>query len=718
MRAAAAVGCLVGLSLVGGSAVAGGGGPLCQPDAAVGDVLAQHEALADTVLDRAASREERTRLIEKALERFPGDLFLHRASQDLVLQRAEVTAEDRAALEEAYKARLDDHPDDPIWIYLYARSVPYQRDGERLALWNRALSIDPSFAPAHMELTMLRQFSATHKDESEARQHARAYTRLCPEGLDLLSYFLESDDPQREEAAKRARAVLERRDDPQALRSYWRLWALEFKIVPPTEHDAVRARVKADVERLRAMRLEDRPSWWGVLASGYELAGEPAQKEAVERAREERFPCSFQSAQARQGRWRKEHPYPQVGDQEAWSDRSRALYDASAEWVRQCPDSLVDWMDRFHATLGVKDLPLDEVGTVVDRFLELWARPDRGVMTSPSPYFQVAQIYVGRRFRVAQVEALVRQGVAEEDARVAQMEASNPPEPMRRRLADQRRQIQWRAKSLEARAAIVQGRAEAAGAAVAEMEALLGGFADVEGPDDDRMRGQWGRELTMVKSDRAEAEGHRLDALMLALSVLESAPDDPRAKTQVDRLWEELGGTEEGRAAWKHLGRSAPKAAESASPWAAKDAPLAEFELSDLAGKTWSKQDLAGRVAFVNLWATSCGPCMAELPQVQKLHERLQGRTDALVLTLNLDENTGVILPVLKKNGYGFPVLLASDWAEETLDEVVIPRNWIVDRDGRLRYEQIGFNFLSEGWVDDVLERLTSVADDATEPRK
>ncbi len=333
-------------------------GPLCEPEPAVTEVLAELERIHETCADPAACREAVRRRIDEGLEDHPDDFFLHKASQDLVLRGREASAEDRAALERRYATRLEAHADDPLWLYLYARSLPSARDGERLEIFTRVLALDPSFAPAHFELAWLRKASPTHNDEAEALVHAEAYARLCPDALDLLGLQAarrwprgESDDAGRAENARRARSVLERRNDGRDLGRYPRVWSLEFQSSPPGEHDAVRARIRADLERLEALRLEARPLWWNVLAEGYGLIGDVQRKEELEGERLERFPCLPSASRARQGRFREAHPYPTTPDAAAREARSRALYQASAEWVGQCPDSLADWMARFQAAV-------------------------------------------------------------------------------------------------------------------------------------------------------------------------------------------------------------------------------------------------------------------------------------------------------------------------------------------------------------------------------
>jgi thiol-disulfide isomerase/thioredoxin len=118
---------------------------------------------------------------------------------------------------------------------------------------------------------------------------------------------------------------------------------------------------------------------------------------------------------------------------------------------------------------------------------------------------------------------------------------------------------------------------------------------------------------------------------------------------------------------------------------------IAVFELADLSGKTWRLKELGGKTVLINLWATWCGPCNAELPQLQKFYEKVKDRSDIQVLTFNLDEDLGLVAPYLKDKGYTFPVLPAFSVVVNLLDGFAIPQNWIVDPKGTWRWSQIGY---------------------------
>jgi hypothetical protein len=82
----------------------------------------------------------------------------------------------------------------------------------------------------------------------------------------------------------------------------------------------------------------------------------------------------------------------------------------------------------------------------------------------------------------------------------------------------------------------------------------------------------------------------------------------------------------------------------------------------------------------------------AELPHLERLYERVAGRPDIAILTFNADMKAGLVGPCLKESGWRFPVLLAYRFLVNLSGPPSVPRNWIVDRDGVVRYVAMGFD--------------------------
>lgn len=60
-------------------------------------------------------------------------------------------------------------------------------------------------------------------------------------------------------------------------------------------------------------------------------------------------------------------------------------------------------------------------------------------------------------------------------------------------------------------------------------------------------------------------------------------------------------------------------------------APSADFQFKDINGKVISLKDLRGKYVYIDVWATWCGPCCAEIPFLQKLEEKMHGKNITFV---------------------------------------------------------------------------------------
>ena len=162
----------------------------------------------------------------------------------------------------------------------------------------------------------------------------------------------------------------------------------------------------------------------------------------------------------------------------------------------------------------------------------------------------------------------------------------------------------------------------------------------------------------------AEAENRKMDAMGYYLNALDIPRPQYYASEKEDetvqkarQLWKELGGTDEGWSVWTTEHMPPPNLEAGFFAWNKLDKPLPDFSLPDLSGRTWRLDDLKGKVTFMNVWATWCGPCQAEMPFVQKLYDNMKDNPDVQVLTLNIDENPGLIAPYLRDSNYTFPII-------------------------------------------------------------
>jgi peroxiredoxin len=114
----------------------------------------------------------------------------------------------------------------------------------------------------------------------------------------------------------------------------------------------------------------------------------------------------------------------------------------------------------------------------------------------------------------------------------------------------------------------------------------------------------------------------------------------------------------------------------------------ADFTLTDLEGKTWSRKSLHGKVVLVNFWATWCPPCRKEMPDLESLYEHFKKK--GLVILAISDEDAGKVKPFIAEHGFSYTVLLDPGRKVNTLFHVMgIPKTFIYDRHGKLVAESI-----------------------------
>lgn len=122
-----------------------------------------------------------------------------------------------------------------------------------------------------------------------------------------------------------------------------------------------------------------------------------------------------------------------------------------------------------------------------------------------------------------------------------------------------------------------------------------------------------------------------------------------------------------------------------------KEGDLApDFVLQSADGPTRKLSNYRGKVVLVNLWATWCPPCIAEMPILDRLTERYAER-GLVVLGVAADDDPERVHDFLGKSPVKFQVLLDPDGVVGTQYGITgYPETFFVDRQGRVRDKIIG----------------------------
>ncbi len=124
-------------------------------------------------------------------------------------------------------------------------------------------------------------------------------------------------------------------------------------------------------------------------------------------------------------------------------------------------------------------------------------------------------------------------------------------------------------------------------------------------------------------------------------------------------------------------------------PWlpGLSGAPHEGWQMKSLAGKPVTLGDFKGKVVFLDMWATSCGPCVSELPGIKRLADSLRSENVAFLLPARDDEPH--VREFLRKHPTDLPIYLASAGAPD-MPAVAIPATYILDRQGAAVFQHIG----------------------------
>lgn len=110
-------------------------------------------------------------------------------------------------------------------------------------------------------------------------------------------------------------------------------------------------------------------------------------------------------------------------------------------------------------------------------------------------------------------------------------------------------------------------------------------------------------------------------------------------------------------------------------------APQFSVTLND--GSSYKLSDSQGKVTLINIWATWCGPCCAEMPDFQRLYEEFGD--DLQIVAVNYGESKQEVDDFVSRSGYTFPFAYDEDLVVSKLyPSIGIPYTVIIDKDGNV----------------------------------
>ncbi|QKJ31337.1 TlpA family protein disulfide reductase [Mucilaginibacter mali] len=137
-----------------------------------------------------------------------------------------------------------------------------------------------------------------------------------------------------------------------------------------------------------------------------------------------------------------------------------------------------------------------------------------------------------------------------------------------------------------------------------------------------------------------------------------------------------------------------------------KSAAVPDVIFQSTDGRKIHLSDLKGKVVFINFWATWCPPCIAEMPSINSLYQKLKNNKNIVFIIVDADRNFSKSVSFMQKNRFTMPLYqLASNVPPELVSNA-IPATTILDKTGRIVFHQNGSADYSNPKILEYLNRI------------
>lgn len=118
---------------------------------------------------------------------------------------------------------------------------------------------------------------------------------------------------------------------------------------------------------------------------------------------------------------------------------------------------------------------------------------------------------------------------------------------------------------------------------------------------------------------------------------------------------------------------------------------LPEYTAAWLDGSRFDLAERRGRAVLVNLWATWCPPCRAEIPELQRLHDRY-GANGFEVIGVSVDEGgVETVRQFIAERKVTYPIIIDPEGKlASILQTSVLPTSLLLDRQGKIVWKHYG----------------------------
>lgn len=123
------------------------------------------------------------------------------------------------------------------------------------------------------------------------------------------------------------------------------------------------------------------------------------------------------------------------------------------------------------------------------------------------------------------------------------------------------------------------------------------------------------------------------------------------------------------------------------------------LQLAAPKGKQKTLQDFKGKVLFINIWASWCPPCVAEMPTIETLYNNVSDNENIKFLLISLDEKQKKAIDFMKSKDFAIPYYFPMSTMPKVFRSPYIPSTYVISKEGKIIYKQEGIaDYSSDGF--------------------
>jgi peroxiredoxin len=113
-----------------------------------------------------------------------------------------------------------------------------------------------------------------------------------------------------------------------------------------------------------------------------------------------------------------------------------------------------------------------------------------------------------------------------------------------------------------------------------------------------------------------------------------------------------------------------------------KGKPFPNFHYVDLNGKVYTSANTKGKIVVLKAWFTSCIPCVAEMPELNKLVDKYKNRKDIIFVSIAFDSKEK-LQKFAKRTLFKYSIVpVSADYIQDTLHATGYPAHWVINKQG------------------------------------